>query len=269
MAGEERTYRFYLLRYMPDLVRGEFINIGVLLHDPTGKGLYPPRLLQDFRRVRRLHPWADLAVLAGLQKQIEAEAAAPEDVTGCLNRLEQSCNVVQITEPKAVLTGDPEAELDRLYETYVREPRYSTRLGAAVERSRAWIRSQLTAALRRAGLWQKLERAIPVAEFTHAGDPFKFDFGYRHNAHRGFLHVLALERETNRAKVLAYTMEHIHVRLSAQKLQASCTAVVEGLPAPGNEAAQLGARILQEQEIALVPVGGLERFTTELARELV
>lgn len=269
MPDGERTCQFYLLRYVPNIVRGEFINIGVLLHDPAEKRLYPPRLLENFRRVRRIHPWADLGVLAVLQQQIERETAEEEsDVPRYLERLGQSSNALEITEPKAVLTTDPEAELDRLFDTYVHEPRYPTRLGAAVERSRAWIRSQLNDAFRRAGLWHRLERQVPVAEFTHPGDRFKFDFGYRRNGHRGFVQALSLEREVDRAKVLAYTMERIVTRLKAEKKTVSCTAVVEELPAEGNESAQLSARILAEQEIAVVPVAGLDDFTRQLQAQL-
>lgn len=279
MAPIERACEFTLLRYVPNIVRGEFVNIGVLLYDPAANRLFPPRLLEDFRRVRRLHPWADLDVLAALEKQIEAEAAPAGTLPAYLQRLLQFSNALEFTEPKAVLTGDPEAELERLYETYVVEPRYPTRLAAAVERSRAWIRSQLNSALRNAGLWERLERGVRVEQFTHRGDRFRFDFGYRRNGNLGFLHTLALEREVDRAKVLAYTMERISTRLAAERRAATCTAIVEALPAGaptegGAEAgapvstAQLSARILAEQSIALVPVAELDAFTARLRQQL-
>lgn len=268
MAQNERACQFSLLRFVPHIVRGEFVNIGVLLYDPVEKRLWPPRLLEDFRRVRRLHPWADLDVLGALEKQIEAETPAPAGpLPAYLDRLQQFSNALEFTEPKAVLTTDPEAELERLFETYVVEPRYPTRLAAAVERSRAWIRSQLNAALRQAGLWEKLQRGVRVEEFTHRGDRFRFDFGYRRNGNLGFLQTLALEREVDRAKVLAYTMERIATRLAAQRLSASCTAIVEA--APANETAELAARILAEQSIALVPVAELDAFTARLRHQLV
>lgn len=267
MADGERPCEFYLLRYVPNVVRGEFINIGVLLYDPLENRLYPLRLLESFRRVRRLHPWADLDVLAGLEKQLESEAAPQGDaLASTLDRLRQYSNILEFSEPKAVLTPDPDAELERLYETYVAEPRYPSRLAAAVERSRAWIRSQLNAALLRTGLWEKLQRGVPVEEFTHRGDRFKFDFGYRRNGNLGFLQALVLEREVDRAKVLAYTMERIATRLAAEKRSARCTAVVEG--PPENETAELCTRILTEQSISVVPVARLVDLTRDLRREL-
>ena len=265
--ADERACEFYLLRYVPNIVRGEFVNLGVLVYDAQAKRLLPPRLLEDFRRVRRLHPWADLDVLRGLEAQIEAEAPQQNgDLRTYLERLQQYSNVLEFSEPKAVLTTDPEAELERLFETYVAEPRYPGRVAAAVERSRAWIRSQLNTALRGAGLWQQLKHGVPVEEFTHKGDRFRFDFGWHRNGSRGFLHALALEREVDRAKVLAYTVERMQTRLTAQKLTATCTAIVEA--PPGNETAELSARILAEQKIAVVPVAALDGFTAELARQL-
>lgn len=267
MPDPERPCQFYLLRYVPNIVRGEFVNIGVMLFDPVQSRLLRPRLLDDFRRLRRLHPWADLEVLGALERHIEAEAPQGEGTLAAyLERLQQFSNALEFTESKVVLTADPDAELDRLFDTYIAEPRYPTRVGVLVERSRAWVRSQLNAALRRAGLWDKLERGVRVEEFTHRGDRFRFDFGYRRNGHLGFLHTLTLEREVDRAKVLAYTMERIRTRLAAQKLSARCTAVVEG--PPESETAELAARILAEQEIALTPVAALESFATGLRAQI-
>jgi hypothetical protein len=265
MPGE-RACQFYLLRYVPNIVRGEFVNIGVVLFDPEAGRLHP-RMLENFRRVRRLHPWADIEALAALERHIETEAQATNGGPGdYLRRWQQFSNVLEFTEAKAVLTADPAGELERLFETYVAEPAYPSRVAAAVERSRAWIRSQLASALRAAGVWERLERSVSVEEFTHKGDRFRFDFGYRRNGTLGFLHSLVLEREVDRAKVLAYTMERISTRLAAEKRTARCTAVVEG--PPESDTAELCARILAEQAIATVPVSELAPFAARLREQL-
>src|SRR5438876_9491739 len=60
-AGSERACAYRVLRYSPNLVRDEWVNIGVLLFDPlTGERRL--RMIEEedeFRRVRRLHPGAD------------------------------------------------------------------------------------------------------------------------------------------------------------------------------------------------------------------
>jgi len=258
--------QFAIVRYMPDIVRGEFLNLGVFLSDPGEKRM-EARMLDNFRRVKRFHPLADIGLLSTLGDMFVARRIENgKELHAYLEFLQSFSTTLHLSEPKAVITGSFEAELDRLYETYVQEPKYPTRLAAAVERSRAWIRAQLNAALRGAGLWPKLDRGVPVEEFTHKGDRFRFDFGWRRNGHRGFLQALALEREVDRAKVLAYTMERITTRLKAENFSARCAAIVEAPPA--GETAELSARILAEQAIEVVPVSALADFTARLRGEL-
>ena len=58
-----------MLRYTPNLVRDEWVNIGILLFNPA-TGERRLRLVEDeeeYRRVRRLHPHADEPLLRALQ----------------------------------------------------------------------------------------------------------------------------------------------------------------------------------------------------------
>jgi len=279
MPEAEHQLTYFLLRYAPNIVRGEFVNLGVFLYDPTAQR-FESRLLDDFRHIRRLHPTADLNLLARLAEQFEQEIfevlptqVLPEagmvTLADYIARLQTYSNLLEFTPPKAVLTRNFDAELDRLYETYVREPRYPTRLAATMENTRAWVRAKLNAALRTAGLLARLERRVSVAAFTQPGDPFAFDFGYRTDSRRGFIHALALGRELDRAKVVAYTAERVRTRLEADKLGAEFTAVVEAMPTLENAGAQVSARILSEQEITLVPVAELARYVASLRETLV
>lgn len=281
MPNGERICQYSLVRYMPDIVRGEFLNIGVFLYHPESQRL-EGRFLDDFRRVKRLHPVVDVGLLATLEDQFDRDRVEnAAELKVYLEMLQSMSNTVQLSEMKAVITANFEAELDRLYEAYVHEPRYPTRLAAAVEGTRAWVRSRLNAVLRAAGLLghPRLERRVRVAAYTQPGDPFAFDFGYRTNGTRGFLHAVALAREADAAKVLAYTAERVRARLAAEKLRSEFTAVVEALPPAADEpadsaqlsghtAARLGARILAEQEILLVPVAGLDAFAADLRQRL-
>src|SRR5271154_2588788 len=70
----ERTCAYRILRYTPNLVRDEWVNIGVLLFDPqTGERRL--RLIEEqdeFHRVRRLHPQADEFLLRALRDDLES-----------------------------------------------------------------------------------------------------------------------------------------------------------------------------------------------------
>src|SRR5256885_2969780 len=70
----ERALAYHVLRYVPNLVRDEWVNIGVLVFNP-GTGERRLRLIEDqdeYNRVRRLHPWADEALLRGLRDELES-----------------------------------------------------------------------------------------------------------------------------------------------------------------------------------------------------
>src|SRR5437016_5565880 len=71
LYARNRAYR--VLRYSPNLVRDEWVNIGVLLFDPlTGERRL--RMIEEedeFRRVRRLHPGADELLLRAIRDDLE------------------------------------------------------------------------------------------------------------------------------------------------------------------------------------------------------
>ena len=62
-------YRFQVLRYVPNLVSGEYFNIGLLLRDGENQ-LIDARFAADFRRLR-CHPLAELDYLEALRNEFE------------------------------------------------------------------------------------------------------------------------------------------------------------------------------------------------------
>ena len=74
------TLRFRILRYTPNLVRDEWVNVGVLLEEVDGTRR-AMRLIEDaseIARVRRLHPGADEGLLRALPSEFDARLRAPE-----------------------------------------------------------------------------------------------------------------------------------------------------------------------------------------------
>src|SRR5260370_16987920 len=81
----ERACAYRVLRYTPNLVRDEWVNIGVLLFDP-GTGERRLRLIEEqdeYNRVRRLHPQADETLLRplpdALEGRFQSESANPSN----------------------------------------------------------------------------------------------------------------------------------------------------------------------------------------------
>ncbi len=278
MAEENlRQFVYRVIRYTPNLVRDEWVNIGVLLEDapPDGGALREhvrreARLIDEpaeFARVRRPHPAADENLLRAFALDFDARLRAGGAGDGnagaaeFLRRLEDSLsNAVQFSPQRGVLAEDFDAELERLYQAQVSPPRGAR--GGLLENTRAWVRAKLSDVFRRRRLFDKSswQKGIPVEEFTQPGDPLRIDYGYRTNGTRGFLHAISIARDPAQAKVLAYTAGCISARVAHTEF----TAVVEMEPSRENPRHQFVARLFEEQQIAVVPLNRIEKFAEEL-----
>src|ERR1700682_5224963 len=129
----EMNCAYRVLRYTPNLVRHEWVNIGVLVYHPAS-GERRLRVIEEeeeYARVRRLHPQADEALLRALRDELEtrlANAAAlfPQDGQGnglgeraWLQLLEKwdntLSNALQLAPQKGLIAEDLDAETERLY----------------------------------------------------------------------------------------------------------------------------------------------------------
>src|SRR5437899_12460505 len=146
----EKACTYRILRYTPNLVRDEWVNIGVLLFDP-GTGERRLRLIEEqdeYNRVRRLHPQADEALLRALRDDLEdrfrsVSIDGSNGGTANWQRLlgkwdDTLSNALQLAPQKGVLAADLDAELERLYGDHVTPQRAASgRPAAAPQCARA------------------------------------------------------------------------------------------------------------------------------------
>src|SRR5258707_4348582 len=74
---DDSKFVYHVLRYTSDLVRDEWVNVGVLLFDPL-TGALRLRLVEEqdeYARIRRLQPAADEDVLRGFRDHLEDQFA--------------------------------------------------------------------------------------------------------------------------------------------------------------------------------------------------
>src|SRR5271155_1148862 len=98
--AERKQCEFQLIRYVPDPVRNEFVNIGVLLRTSGGEQSVL-RFTRDWSRVRCLDPDADTEMLEALEIEIGHRLRAqPADHSKPIMALLEGSlsNGVQITE---------------------------------------------------------------------------------------------------------------------------------------------------------------------------
>ena len=262
-SPEETACAYRVLRYTPNLVRDEWINVGVLLFDPrTGERRL--RLIEEqdeYNRVRRLHPQADEFLLRALRDDLENRF---QSTNGNWMELlakwdETLSNALQLAPQKGVFAADLDAELDRLYADHVALQRAPSRVGAPG--SRAALRSYCSQVLRQARLWDRLEKAIRAEEYTFPGDPMRLDYSYRRNGTRGFVQTLSVTRAPADAKLLAYTAERI---MAKARLKTEFAAVTDVALEDGNDRHRFVRDTLRDVGVEPVPLEGFAAWVAKL-----
>jgi hypothetical protein len=268
MAAPLRPCAYHVVRYTPNLVRDEWVNIGILLFDPAN-GRLLQRVVEEpaeFARVRRLQPTADEELLRRLSDDFASQsAAAGGNAQAYIARLEQTLSTtVQLSPQKGLLAEDLDAELDRLYRDHVEAPR----LGRLAEdiTTRNAIRARANQVFRGTGIWPRLQRRLRVDEFTQPGDPLRVDYGYRRNGTRGFVQALSLSRDPGQAKVLAFTADAIRQKVTHPEF----VAITEGEPRPEeNPRHRFILGLFEAREISVVPLGRLAEWSYRLRPTLL
>jgi len=282
---------FFLVRYVPDPVKGEFVNIGVVLREVGSNRVASDsrvRFTRDWARVRCLDADADVSLLEALEAEIAARLKLGNaDTKPVLAQIADSfSNSIQMTDARACLAETLPAELDLLMAMYVdprREKRARTRTG------RAAIAAQMRTQFERAGVWALMHKRIAASLYTQPGDPLRLDCGYRPNGVIKMFHAVSLDGDVEAAKVLAFSAPRLRegvVRVENARLE--LTAVVEPLRAvasvgegddtaskieltDSSEAAEryrFGVTTMEEQAIRVITVNDLARAAATARADL-
>ena len=283
---ERLPCEFFLIRYVPDVVKGEFTNIGVLLREAGGSADKVNnadnaivRFTRDWSRVRCMDADADLGLLESLEAEIAGRlrvmATDPKPVLALLE--DTLSNSVQISEARATLAESMTAEMEQLMRMYV-EP-----LKVKTERRRTG-RAAIAAAMRtefeRAGVWALMRKRIAASLYTRPGDPMRIDCGYRPNGVIRLFQAVSLEGDVEAAKGLAYSAPRLREgveRVESAKLE--LTAIVEPLRAASDiegmeiedeamERYRFGVEAMEREEIRVVTVNDLARVAETARVEL-
>jgi hypothetical protein len=122
-AKANSPFQYAVLRVVPDIERGEFLNAGVVLFART-LGFLAARVALDRARLAALSPGADPELVAERLQTVERVAAGDPDA-GPIARLEPSerfswlvAPASTVIQPSPVHTGlcdDPERMLEHLF----------------------------------------------------------------------------------------------------------------------------------------------------------
>jgi len=229
MTGERMQCEFFLVRYVPDTVKNEFINIGVVLREAGRPETARVRFTRDWSRVRCVDPEADTGMLEALENEVrERLSSGVIETTLMMKSLEDSfSNMLQITEPKACLADSIPAEIEQLSRMYIESRKQR-------EARRASGRQAIATSIRRqfeaVGVWNVMRKRILAATYTQPGDPLRIDCGYRPNGIIRMFHAVSLEGDLEAAKVLAYSSPQMAEGVArVENATLELTAIVEPL----------------------------------------
>src|SRR4051812_3604993 len=108
---------FFLLRYVPDVVKEEFVNIGLVL---LGDGFADVRFIRQWKRVHCLDADADVEMLEALGRDIRTQLRDVGNRDVFLKKIKEAfSNLVQISSTKGSLAESPAEEMKMLSRMYL------------------------------------------------------------------------------------------------------------------------------------------------------
>ncbi len=269
--AERLQCEFSLIRYVPDVVKGEFTNIGVVLRE-AGSGTAAVKFTRDWSRVRCMDPDADVALLESLENEIAERLLAGVELKvnakPVLETLEDSLsNSVQLTEMRGTLAESLPTEMEQLLRMYV-EP-LKVRGTKQKQSGRTAIVSAMRNEFEQAGVWRLMRKRIAANQYTQAGDPLKIDCGYRNGLVKMF-HAVSLESDAEGAKGIAYSADALRKGvLGIEGVELELTAVVERVArVDDQEQYAFGVRVMEREAIRVLTVADLGRVAETARREL-
>jgi hypothetical protein len=264
---ELRQCEFFLLRYVPDLVKDEFINVGIVLREQEA-GHTRVRFTNDWSRARCLDPDLDAEMLEALDVELQQLCrqgkAGRDELLGRIG--ESFSNTLQLSPVKACLTQSAEQEIEKLAELYLKT---MPRRPVLRERSpRQRIRVKMQSEFENAGVWAHMRKNIAVSDYTQPGDPTKIDCGYRPNGVVRLFQALSFTAEADSAKALAFSYPQIAAGISrAEAAGTELTAIVESVE-PGDLSARFILDTLRGSSIQVATLAEMPAIAERARKEL-
>jgi hypothetical protein len=266
--ADRRQFEFFLLRYVPDEVKDEFVNVGVVMVEAgaNGGGFADVRFTRDWGRVRCLDPLADVEMLAALERDIREQLATTYDRGVLLRRLEDSfSNVIQLSQTKGCLAEDPVREIEAMASIYLEAEKVG---GKRLVSGRQRILGKMREAFEQAGV-ARFVLPVPAAPYTKPGDPFQFDFGYRVGGEIKLFHAVSLKASVDAAVLLAARYPRIATVLSkVTDAIPTLTAVVDDELDRGQESVGFALSMMEDEKIRIAVAGEMPMIAEVARREL-
>jgi len=223
--AEQKQLEFYLLRYVPNAVKGEFVNIGLMMIEAGEGGFSEVRFTQDFRPAERLDPQIDIEALQAIERHVRNQFQDPARRQLLLRKMEDSfSNLIQMSPKSIVLAEEPAKEIEALASFYFKVVHQPVRR-IPTGRNRIW--QQMRAAFEQEGILKLLMTDIPMGRYTRAGDPLKLDFAYGVRKELKAFQAVSLKGKLDQAKYFASRVKGVAEAFRRSGNEPFLTAIVD------------------------------------------
>ena len=258
------------MRYVPDPLRNEFVNVGVLLREAGRPESTMMRFTRDWSRVRCMDPDADVSALEGFESELRRRLL--EEGQPVMKTIQDSFStVLQITEPQGCMPESMPAHLDLLMQIFVETRKRS---GAVRRSGRMAIHAQMRNEFERVGVWDLMNKRIRAATYTRPGDPLRIDCGYRPNATIRMFNAVSLEGDSDLATVLAFSAPALAEGVRrVENADLELTAIVEPIKAMRDDEERVAqyrfaVETMETRKIRVMTTSDLTRVAETAQREL-
>ena len=268
--AERKPYEFFLLRYVPNVAREEFVNIGLVMTQSGGDGggFAGAHFTQNWRRAQCLHPDVDIEMLEAIRRDVQQRVANVQSLPLLLHELiDQYSNVIQVSAIRQCLAEDPAKEMKELASTLV-EMSWTQQAvdGPKVQPTagRKWLHSQMKAAFWEEGLKGFVEHDLPAKPFTNEADDFTIDFAYVTREKIKLFHAVSLVEVREETRMFPLRVAKIASAMPRIRTETPIfTAVVEDEFNAKNKDVERILAFMQAEEIQVRHV----REMPEIARQ--
>ena len=258
---DERKLELFLLRYLPNVVRGEFVNFGAVLVKESGE-VSGFRFAQDWRRMECLFPDTDLDALQSMQAHLQNELRETSNwAEFCRIFNNYVSSGFELAVPKSVVTNDVAKELEVIAKLYLD----SLRLKHVTKGSgKGAIHAVMEREFEQAGVLRLLQQRTSVAAYTVPEDPLMIDYLYHVDEVVKMFQAVPIARQSESAIGLAYRCPKIAAGIRAQQKSLVMTAVVDAHET-NEQSLAFALHMMQEADIRVAPVNEM-RAIAESAR---
>lgn len=219
------TYNFIVARFIPDLIKNEPVNIGIIVNDAETNESYG-RFVENFRPLISRYRESNISALKDIVESFRGKDKSKfkkslEDIS------KNNQYQLRFTEPRAIKAGDPSRAIRLLYDQYIS---IESKIRKRKVLTKIQLRGMITKGIEQIQFEKEWIKSRPRIEGTIGH--FTFDYGFKNGKINDLMHSISFAGNAKNAytdaKALAISVEDA---LSKDE-DLNCTAIIHP---PSNE----------------------------------